>query len=616
MERRGLNYANGKSGRGQPHSKTWRKVDGPIRRASVVECGGPLPLWNSVRCDPTSSQRQSTLKHCLLWLILSAWFFASSNPFNSAFAASSPANTNRPNILIILADDLGWSDIGCYGSEIKTPNIDSLATHGLRFTQFYNSARCCPSRASLLTGLHPHQAGVPDMNGPLNKECVTIPEVLKPAGYNCYMVGKWHLGRVVNPVVRGFDEFYGMLGGFNSCWQEHPYYTRLPDDRPKRNYATNQFYSTDVFGDYALDFIDAGHASKKPWFMYLAFNAAHFPLHAYEKDIEKYEPVYAQGWDKIREQRLSRQKKLGIVPKSLSLPPRSNIPLNKFNAETGWADKDNPAWDSLPADRRKDLGRRMAVYAAMIDRMDQNIGRVIAHLKQTAQFENTFILFLSDNGACAEWDPYGFDLSSSATNILHHGKDLKKVGSAESYVSYGSGWANARNTPWRLYKHYGHEGGIATPAIIHWPAGVSRPGKFEFRPSYLTDIMATCLELSGAKYPTERNARVILPTEGLSLVPLLTGKRVPERPIFMEHEGNRVMREDKWKLVALAGKPWELYDMEKDRVEMNNLVSRHSEKVKELEAEWNAWAQRAGVTPKPRTPSTSEPTHSSFDLTD
>lgn len=501
----------------------------------------------------------------------------------------------KPNILIILADDLGWSDIGCYGSEIKTPNIDSLAAQGLRFTQFYNSARCCPSRACLLTGLHPHQAGVPDMNGPLNKQCITIPEALKPAGYNCYMVGKWHLGQVVSPIVRGFDEFYGMLGGFNSCWQEDPYYTRLPRGRPKREYATNQFYSTDVFADYARDFIDAGKAAGQPWFMYLAFNAAHFPLHAYEQDIEKYEPVYAQGWDKIREDRLARQKKLGLVPKSLGLTPRSNIPLNKFNAQTGWADKDNPPWDGLPADRQKDLARRMAVYAAMIDRMDQTIGRVTERLQKTGQFENTFILFLSDNGACAEWDPYGFDLSSSATNILHRGEDLKTVGSPASYVSYGSGWANACNTPWRLYKHYGHEGGIATPAIIHWPAGLKRPGQLEARPSYLTDVMATCLDLSQATYPAERNGHPILLLEGSSLVPLLKAQDVPVRPIFMEHEGNRAVRDGKWKLVALAGKPWELYDIKADRTEMNNLAARKPDKVKELESEWKTWADRAGV---------------------
>ncbi|MDB6121379.1 MAG: arylsulfatase [Pedosphaera sp.] len=502
----------------------------------------------------------------------------------------------RPNILVILADDLGWSDLGCYGGEIKTPNLDALAKGGLRFTQFYNSARCCPSRASLLTGLHPHQAGVPDMNGPLNKSCVTIPEVLKPAGYRCYMVGKWHLGHGVGPIARGFEEFYGMLDGFNSCWQESPYYSRLPAAHAKREYAPGKFYSTDVFADYALDFIDdAGKTPGKPWFMYLAFNAPHFPLHAYPEDIAKYEQAYAQGWDKIREQRLVRQKELGLVSKNLTLTPRSDIPANRFNTQTGWADKTNPAWGSLPEDRRKDLARRMAVYAAMVDRLDQAVGRVVGHLKETSQIKNTLIVFLSDNGACAEWDPYGFDVSSSAINILHQGENLKTVGGPESYISYGSGWANACNSPWRLYKHYGHEGGISAPFIMHWPEGLKHTGGLVSRPSYLIDIMATCLELSGASYPKERDGHEILPPEGTSLLPIFKGESAAAKPIFMEHEGNRAVRDGKWKLVALAGKPWELYDMEKDRVEMHDLAQKQPKKVRELAASWDAWAKRAKV---------------------
>ncbi len=504
-------------------------------------------------------------------------------------------SADKPNILLIVADDLGWSDLGCYGGEIQTPNIDALAANGLRFTQFYNSARCCPSRASLLTGLHPHQAGVPDMQGPLNKNCVTIPEVLKPAGYRCYMVGKWHLGRIVNPVVRGFDEFYGMLGGFNSCWQENPYYTRLPEGRRKRTYRTNEFYSTDVFADYSLDFIRDAKAQNKPWFLYLAFNAPHFPLHAYPEDIAKYESVYQQGWDKIREQRLARQKKLGLVPTELALTPRSNIPENKFNKETGWANKDNPAWDSLPENRRKDLARRMAVYAAMVDRLDRSVGRVITELKQSGQLDNTVIFFLSDNGACAEWDPFGFDISSSAKNILHQGQDLQSVGGPESYISYGSGWANVCNTPWRLYKHYGHEGGISTPFIVHWPSELKRKGSLNTQPANLPDIMATCVALSGATYPKQNADHAVLPLEGISLVPALHGKSVKQHPIFMEHEGNRAVRDGKWKLVALRDKKWELYDIESDRTEMNDLSARFPKIVSRLGEKWETWARRANV---------------------
>ncbi len=502
----------------------------------------------------------------------------------------------RPNVLLILADDLGWSDLGCYGGEIRTPNLDSLARGGLRFTQFYNSARCSPTRAAILTGLHPHQAGFPNLSGVLPADCVTIPEALRPAGYRRYMVGKWHLSRQSTPTLRGFEEFYGMLGGYNTCWREDPFYTRLPEDHPKRLYSPGEFYSTNVFGDYALDFLDDGRKSGWPWFLYLAFNAAHFPLHAPEEDIARYEELYARGWDKIRAERLARQKELGLVPKDLKLTPRSNIPANQFNVKTGWADKDNPAWDSLPADRRADLARRMAVYAAMVDRMDQAIGRIVARLKETGQFDNTIIFFLSDNGACAEWDPWGFDETSGPKNILHTGADLKKIGGPDSYSSYGSAWANACNTPFRLYKHYGHEGGINTPLIVHWPAGLkTQAGAITREAGHITDFMPTLLELAGASYPQARDGRKVLPSEGVSLVPVLQGGHLPSRQIFMEHEGNRAVREGRWKLVALKDKPWELYDLEADPTEMNNLAAGNRDVIARVAKAWDSWADRCSV---------------------
>jgi arylsulfatase A-like enzyme len=518
--------------------------------------------------------------------------------------APSESHLQRPNVLLILADDLGYSDLGCMGGEISTPNLDALAKEGLCFTQFYNSARCCPSRAALLTGLHPHQAGFPDMAGVLPRHAVTLPEVLKPAGYNTYMVGKWHLSERSTPVMRGFDEFYGMLGGFNSYWQENPFYTRLPADHPKREYKPGEFYSTNAFGDYALDFIDQGHHAGGPWFLYLAFNAVHFPLHAPEETIGKYEKMYlTKGWDTIREERLARQKKLGIVPRNLALTPRSVVPRNWINAQTGWADKQNPAWDSLPADRRADLARRMAVYAAAAEVMDRNIGRVMTRLKETGQWNNTLILFLSDNGACAEWDPYGFDKLDSPQNILHTGADLKQVGGPQSYISYGSGWANASNTPWRLYKHYAQEGGIRTPLIVHWPAGLkTRPGALSRQPGYITDFMPTLLELCGAHYPEERDGRKILPYEGVSLAPMLRGESLPPRVLCVEHEGNRMVREGPWKLVALAGQPWELYDLASDPAEMHDLAARNPARVKKLDAEWEAWAERCMVKPRQAVP--------------
>jgi arylsulfatase len=520
----------------------------------------------------------------------------------------------RPNILLILADDLGFSDVGCYGSEIATPNLDKLAAEGLRFTQFYNAARCCPSRASLVTGLYPQQAGMGDMaggqkigppgyEGRLMDRCVTIPEVLKPAGYHCYMAGKWHLGAKPDPIDRGFDEFYGMIGGFNTCWEEHPSYTRLPADHPRRDYAPGKFYSTDVFGDYSLDFLaQARRTPDQPWFLYLAFNAAHFPLHAPEAAIDKYEKVYAQGWDKIREQRFARLNELGLLPKDTALTPRGFIPANWANQQTGWADKYNPSWASLPADRRADLGRRMAVYAAMVDCMDQNIGRVLADLRQHGELDHTLVIFLSDNGACAEWDPYGFDGASGPHNILHDSADLKNIGGPGSYVSYGSAWANACNTPWRLYKHYDHEGGISTPFIVRWPAMMKRRGEMDATPSHILDLMATFVAVAGANYPQTFNGHAILPTEGRSLLPLLKGEALPSRTLFFEHEGNRAVRENRWKLVSLKGRPWELYDFEQDRSELHDLAAQQPETTARLAKAWDQWAERCHARrPKPGT---------------
>lgn len=520
-----------------------------------------------------------------------------------AFALNgAAAPMTKPNVLLLLADDLGWSDLGSYGGEISTPHLDNLAKNGLRFTQFYNSARCCPTRASLLTGLHPHQAGFPYMNGILPDHAVTLPEVLKPAGYKTYMVGKWHLGNEKKPTDRGFDEFYGMLGGFNSFWQEDPHYTRWPQGRPTRSYPKHAFYATDVFGDYSIDFIEEGGKTGQPWFMYLAFNAPHFPLHAPESVIAKYEKMYLQkGWDTIRDERLARQKKLKLLPDDVPLTPRSEVPANRFNRQTGWADKQNPAWNEIPADRRADLARRMAVYAAMVEIMDTNIGRVIEHLKKTHALDNTLIFFLSDNGACAEWDPWGFDKLDSPFNILHKGDDLKTVGGPNSYISYGSGWANTSNAPWRLYKHYNHEGGIRTPMIVHWPQGLkTKPFAMTDQPGYITDFMPTLLEIGGASYPQERNGHKILPHEGVSLVPVLKNQKAPARVLTVEHEGNRMVREGDWKLVALHDKPWELYNLAADPIEMNDLAAHEPARVQKMSAAWNKWAERVEAVKKPK----------------
>ena len=518
-----------------------------------------------------------------------------------ATLSAAPAAPDKPNILLILADDVGFSDLGCYGGEIATPNLDTLAAGGMRLSDFYNTSRCTPTRASILTGLHPLQAGIRNMTGDLATNAVTIPEVLKPAGYRTLMVGKWHLGEKKNlPTDRGFDEFYGMLGGFNTCWAEKGIYTRWPQDRAKRIYAPEQFYATDVFADYAVDFIGDGKTGQ-PWFLYLAFNAPHFPLHAPESDIAKYEAMYFEkGWDAIREERLARQKKMGIMPESVALSPREVMPRNPYNVKTGWADKEVPAWDSLPEDRRRDLARRMAVYAAMVDTMDQAIGRVLAHLKSTGQENNTVVFFLSDNGACAEWDPFGFDGGPGPNNILHTGDDLKKVGAKGSYVSPGTGWATVGSTPFRLYKHYAHEGGVRTPFIVHWPAGLKAKGMVPGI-GYITDFMPTIRELAGATYPKQVGETAIQPEEGVSLMPIFNGTPLAPRKIFMEHEGNRFVREGDWKLVGLntKGKVWELYNLAADPNEMNDLAAQEPARVKALSAAFQEWLTRCRANMKP-----------------
>ena len=437
------------------------------------------------------------------------------------------------------------------------------------------------------------------MSGMLLENCATLPEVLKSAGYHTSMVGKWHLERPqTRRPTRGFDEFYGMLGGFNSYWQEHPYYTRLPDRPPER--ATTPTASSIPPTPSATTPSTSSKRRSRPasrGSMYLAFNAPHFPLHAPEAAIAKYEALYREkGWDAIRDERFARQKKLGIIPKDLARSPRGMTPENFINKQTGWADKEIPAWNTLPPDRQADLARRMAVYAACVDLMDQNVGRVVKHLKDTGQWDNTLVFFLSDNGACAEWDPYGFDKLDSTLNIVHKGDDLKQIGAPESYISYGSGWAKACDTPWRLFKHYTQEGGIRTPLIVHWPKGLkTKGGSLTNQPGFLYDFMPTLVELCGAQYPKEHNNTPVQPMEGASLVPTFTGGTLKPRLICVEHEGNRMARDGQWKLVALRDEPWELYDLSKDPVELHDLAGSQPARVKDMAAQWEAWAVRCNV---------------------
>jgi len=518
--------------------------------------------------------------------------------FLASLAASYPllrradvnaAPAKRPNIIIIMADDMGFSDIGCYGGEIATPTLDGLAKGGIRFTQFYNTPRCCPSRATLLTGLYPHQAGVghmvgdygvPGYRGFLNDRCVTLAEALKPAGYTTLMVGKWHVGesRPHWPVDRGFEHYYGLVSGGSNYWKIDKGRLFAEDDR-QIDPDTKGFYVTDAFGNKAVEYVDRFGRGDKPFLLYLAFTAPHWPLHAWPEDIAKYKGKYMKGWDKLREERHRRQIERGLVDPKWPLTPR---------------DKAAPAWDDVADKEMWDL--RMAVYAAQVDRMDQNIGKLVAKLRELGKLDNTLILFLTDNGGCAE--PVG------------RGQKGVPPGPAESFESYRLPWANASNTPFRLYKHWTHEGGIASPLVVHWPAVIKDGGKLTSQVGHTIDLMATCLDVAGGEYPKTFNGQDIQPLEGQSLLPIFVGGTSPSRDttvggasvprvLFWEHEGNRAVRQGKWKLVSKHPGGWELYDLEADRTELQDLAAANPDKVKELSALYDAWAKRAHVEPWP-----------------
>ena len=537
----------------------------------------------------------------------------------------------RPNVLLILADDLGFSDIGCFGSEIHTPNIDALAADGLKFTRFYNGSRCCPSRASLLTGLYAQQTGVglmtgndhePGYTGSLNDSCVTLAQVLKPAGYQTFMVGKWHVGDDQPPTSRGFDESYGFYSGYTVNSYNPFQMLRLPPGRPTHRYGPGKFYATDAITDYAVDFVDQGRRDPShPWFVYLAYQAAHFPLEAPEDEVQKYVPVYMKGWDAIRTARLAKLKASGVLPDTSVLSPRSLIPRPDVAKRDGIDSETNPAWDTLPRDRQVDLAYRMAIYAAMVEHMDRGIGRVVADLRDHHELDDTLVFFLSDNGACAEWAPYGFDAhlnmptgdgsradgrgfngDSFVRSVLHTGDALSTMGqpvAGMTGIGYGSGWANACNTPFRMYKHYGHEGGISTPLVVRWPAGFPDKGAFRQEVGHVIDFMPTLAELAGASYPKELNGHPIDPMEGRSLVPAFTDRPVDRDALYWEHEGNRAVRVGDLKLVSLSGSPWELYDMSNDREEMHDLAATMRDNAVAMADQWEAWANRVHVYPKP-----------------
>ncbi len=513
--------------------------------------------------------------------------------------------SNRPNVILILVDDMGFADLGCMGSEIKTPNIDALAHGGALLTSMYNCARCCPTRASLLTGLYPHNAGVghmganlgtPAYQGFLRNDSATIAEVLRAAGYRTCMAGKWHVagdfmarevdswrvGDVEHPTPRqrGFDRFYGIVDGVTNFFSPH---YMLEDDNRVEVFP-DDFYFTDAITDKAIGMVEEAAGDDKPFFLYLAHAAPHWPLHAPAEDIAKYDGIYLHGWDEVRTARHEEMNALGVLQTPWQISPR---------------DFEVPAWGDI---RLADWeASKMAAYAAMVDRMDQSIGRLIAALKRLGQYDDTLILFLSDNGGCAEfmaedgWAKFFPDTTHDGRKITMGNVPNLKPGDVLTYQSYDKPWANVSNAPFRLFKHYVHEGGISTPLIAHWPAKITNP-HIVHEPCHVVDVLPTILEATGASYLSELGGHEIQPLEGEGFLDALTGKAWQrEQPIFFEHEGNCAIRAGQFKLVKKHGEPWELYDMEADRTELNDLAGKNTPLEADLLARYDDWASKTGV---------------------
>lgn len=464
--------------------------------------------------------------------------------------------TDKPNILMIMVDDLGFSDFGCYGSEIRTPNIDELADNGLRFTQFYNTAKCHSSRVSLLTGLYCNQAGDKSL-----KRATTIAEVLEGAGYFTSMAGKWHLDR--EPTDFGFQRYWGHLSGMTDFFIGDS--TFRYNGEPWNGFDEN-FYTTDANVDFTVKFLEEALESGKPFFHYLAFNAPHYPLQAPEKDIEKYLGEYDQGWDMIREARFEKQKRLGIFPDTMMLPglPGHMVP-----------------WDSLSENQREFESFRMSVFAAMVDRVDQNIGRLLDFLKEKEQLDNTLIMICSDNGGCP------FERSRNLQIPPWEGG---------SFLLYDASWATVSNTPLRHYKQTQHEGGISSPMIVHWPGHVQNNGKWERSTAHLMDIMATCIDVAGTAYPETDSVE---PLQGKSLLPLFRGEsRTGYDDLFFRFSDCRALRSGDWKLVSFYGNRWELYNMVEDRVEQNDLAGQYPDRVKQMSLRWYEMAEQTDLLPE------------------
>ncbi len=512
--------------------------------------------------------------------------------------------SKRPNIILIMADDMGYSDLNCYGGDkIQTPNIDKLAAEGIRFTRFYNNAWCSPTRASLLTGLHPQQVGMGVLanseegpkgpyQGYLNDHCVTLAEVLKQAGYNTLMSGKWHVGEDSSywPTHRGFDHYFGLISGAANYFDitKTKIDTTVSKEKLVRHMALdgkpfyppkNGFYMTQAITNHALQMLDEDGPKEKPFFLYLAYTAPHWPLQALPQDRAKFKGDFKDGWDSLRQQRYRHQQALGIVGSESKLSPREN---------------EVHAWSSLTNKQQKEMAEKMEVYAAQIYRMDEGIGKVLKKLQSLGKADNTIVIFLSDNGACAEGGIWGFNERQNGL----------PPGGVNSYMSYGRSWANASNTPFQYYKTWLHEGGISAPLIISWPDGINKKYRGSiFKQSadqsgHAIDFMPTLCEIAHATYPKKYHGKDILPMEGNSILPIITGNKNWKRnkPLYWALNGHKAMMQDNWKIVAVSmNAPWELYNLQNDRSELDDLADKYPDRVKKMAAIWMQWARKVGV---------------------
>ena len=533
-------------------------------------------------------------------------------PAVPAAGATTGLENSRPNIILFLVDDMGYSDIGCFGSEIATPNLDALAASGLRMSQWYNNPRCCPSRASIMTGLYSHQVGFgmmaddaghypyPSYRGDLSAQCVTMPEVLKTAGYSTAMAGKWHLaaveGNIPNPkhnwpMQRGFERYYGTIIGAGSYY--NPNYLVRDNDRievPK----DPEYYYTDAIAEKASGYVAEMAKKDAPFFLYCAFTAPHWPLQAPEDLVAKYADRYAGGWDDLRAERNRKQVAMGLLRPEWKVSARDpRVPA--------WENAQDKTWEQ----------RRMAVYAAMIERMDAGVGRIVKALEASGKVENTLIVFMSDNGGNAEelganhppkwrrpnYIPY--TTKDGKRDVVAGNRPDVYPGHEDTYQSVGIPWGNVANTPFRLYKHYTQEGGISSPFIAHWPKGIQPKGKITDSWGHETDLMATFLAVSGAKYPASVAAGPSPPYVGASLTPLFAGQERNRNAGYWAHAGNKAVRDGKYKAVCRFPIAWELYDLDADRTELNDLSKTEPDRLATMIRMWQDWERMVGAQPWP-----------------